>query len=73
MRKLFPLVAATALVSAFAMSLLTIDWSSFGTALAGVVPDAVALAAILVGGAITIAVVFKGGRAAVSWATRWVR
>lgn len=66
-----PLMALAAVVVVVA-TLGTIDWSSFTDALTGVVPDAIALAAVLVGGAITIALVFRGGKAVVSWATRFV-
>jgi hypothetical protein len=50
----------------------SIDWSSFTDALTGVVPDVLALAAALVVGAMTIAVVFKGARAAIAWGVRYI-
>jgi hypothetical protein len=51
---------------------LSIDWSSFTDALTGIVPDAVALAGILVAGVMTIVLVFAGGRAVINWARRSV-
>lgn len=71
-RKLAPAFTALAAVVIVAATLGSIDWSSFTDALTGIVPDAVALAAVLVGGAITIALVFRGGKAVVGWATRFV-
>ena len=66
--------ALTALGTAvvLVLTLGTIDWSSFTDALTAVVPDAIALAAVLVAGSMTIALVFKGGRAVIGWATRFV-
>lgn len=60
-------------VAVFAALSLTIDWSSFTDALTGVVPDAVALAGILVAGIMTVVLVFAGGRAVIHWARSAVK
>jgi hypothetical protein len=65
-------LSALGAVVVVVLTLGSIDWSAFTDALTAVIPDALALAAVLVGGAMTIALVFKGGRAVISWATRFV-
>ena len=72
-RKMTPYIPALGLLAIVATLTMAIDWSSFTDALTAIVPDAVALAAVLVAGALTIAVVFKGGRAVLIWATRFIR
>ena len=66
-------LAAIAGIAVFAALSLTIDWSSFTDALTGVVPDAVALAGILVAGIMTVVLVFAGGRAVIHWARSAVK
>jgi hypothetical protein len=70
--KLVTYALPLALVAFTALSLGTIDWSSFTDALTSVLPDVIALAAAVVATVVTISVIMKAVPYVARLATRFI-